>query len=444
MGSKLYFDACFNKANIRKVFRSRILPSTSIGLDGITSKKFEDCLDREETIILRKVKLETYSFTRYKEKLIVKAYDKNPRQISIPTVRDKLVLRVVHEILKLTFASEKFYRPQKIVSNIKSKLDLGRDVTFIRVDVKNFYPTISHEKLISRLKRRVRVKPLLTLIRNAMENETGLSGRKSVGIPQGLSISNLLANIYLLRFDDAMLKFCESISANYYRYVDDILIISSAEKGEMILARLTSELKKDELVAHEKDADFGKTTQKTLTEGINYLGYRFQDGHIFVRPRSLQRMYDNILKAMSAFHFGQRADNSINIFRLNLKISGCVLNGTKLGWLQYFSEIDTIFQLHALDAFVMKHAKRKIPLEHHAEIKSFVRSYFVINHLTHESDYVPNFDKFNIDEKIALISKLTMQRQAQIVNWSDDDIILTFETLLKKEAKKLETDVKQY
>ncbi|WP_227667153.1 reverse transcriptase domain-containing protein [Klebsiella variicola] len=40
------------------------------------------------------------------------------------------------------------------------------------------------------------------------------------GVPQGLSISNILASIYLQGVDNEMLKF----DVTYYRYVDDVLM----------------------------------------------------------------------------------------------------------------------------------------------------------------------------------------------------------------------------
>lgn len=47
------------------------------------------------------------------------------------------------------------------------------------------------------------------------------------GIPQGSPISDLIANFYLLDFDEELLAYAKSINGIYRRYCDDILIVYS-------------------------------------------------------------------------------------------------------------------------------------------------------------------------------------------------------------------------
>ena len=68
-------------------------------MDKITPKKFDQTLDENIDIILRKVKNNSYSFTRYKMQVSSKGPDKNPRIICIPAMRDKLVAAILNEIL---------------------------------------------------------------------------------------------------------------------------------------------------------------------------------------------------------------------------------------------------------------------------------------------------------------------------------------------------------
>lgn len=443
MSAKAYYDANFQKSVLRSVFHSRIRSSTSVGLDGISAEKYEEILELEEDIILRKVSLETYKFTRFKEKLILKGHGKPPRQLGIPTTRDKLVLKIIHEIIKCVY-DQKFDKPQKIISEIKQVLGMSAYDCFVRVDVKNFYPSIDHSKLLSRLRAKVRVRQLLTLIEKAISTEIGNSGTKAVGVPQGLSISNLLSNIFLSRFDSVMDKQSDKINFYYFRYVDDILIVTNMSAASEILTLVQGELRKDGLEAHQISTDEGKTIICPMSEELDYLGYSFSADVVTVKTKSLQRMYDNLLKAMSRFHFGNKADNSVNLFRFNLKITGCVLDNAKLGWVHFFSEITSVYQLHALDAFVNKHALRKVPVKERSEIKSFVRAYYEIKHNYHETSYIPDFDKFNIDKKIETIALILMKHQAEIVNWDDDKIEITFKQLLDRETRRLEADIPSY
>lgn len=259
MSAKAYYEANFRKSVLRNVFKTRIRSSTSVGLDGISAEQYEGILESEEDMILRKIGLGTYDFTRYKEKLIIKGFNKYPRQLGIPTTRDKLVLKIIHEILKYVY-NQKFDKPQKVISEIKQVLDTSDLDCFVRVDVMSFYPSIDHSKLISRLRSKIRVLPLLTLIQKAITTEIGKSGKPTVGVPQGLSISNLLANIYLYRFDMQMKKFAINLNFHYFRYVDDILIITLQSNAGDILKLVRSELRKDKLEAHELSASDGKTT----------------------------------------------------------------------------------------------------------------------------------------------------------------------------------------
>lgn len=52
---------------------------------------------------------------------------------------------------------------------------------------------------------------------------------KSFGIPQGLPISDVLANIYMKDFDLSVSKWCEERSGFYQRYSDDIICIIPSE-----------------------------------------------------------------------------------------------------------------------------------------------------------------------------------------------------------------------
>ena len=74
----------------------------------------------------------------------------------------------------------------------------------------------------------VRKKEILHLLKDAISQATlakpsgGKKSYQTKGVPQGLSISNILANIYMAPID---CKYSKKSSYKYYRYVDDILIL---------------------------------------------------------------------------------------------------------------------------------------------------------------------------------------------------------------------------
>lgn len=70
-------------------------------MDNITPKVFEAHLTDNIQIISKKVLAGAYSFTRYREILISKGRGKEPRVISIPTIRDKLALAAYYSFYRM-------------------------------------------------------------------------------------------------------------------------------------------------------------------------------------------------------------------------------------------------------------------------------------------------------------------------------------------------------
>lgn len=80
-----------------------MMAKCTVGVDRVNFKNFKNNLSENSSIIERKVKNGTYTFSRYKEVLILKGKDKLPRTIYIPTIRDKIVLSLLKEILFNSF-----------------------------------------------------------------------------------------------------------------------------------------------------------------------------------------------------------------------------------------------------------------------------------------------------------------------------------------------------
>lgn len=59
-----------------------------------------------------------------------------------------------------------------------------------------------------------------------------LSKQNENGIPQGTTISDVIANMYMIDFDILMKKFATKYGGYYKRYSDDILYICKLENQE--------------------------------------------------------------------------------------------------------------------------------------------------------------------------------------------------------------------
>src|SRR5206468_8004972 len=97
-------------------------------------------------------------------------------------------------------------------------------------------------------------------------------------IPQGLSISTALSAIYLLRFDRLQL----SRNPNYFRYVDDILLICPTKSADDQLKAIGGSLSSRGLLIHKRGVA-GKTEILPVDNGVDFLGYRICIDKVSIR-----------------------------------------------------------------------------------------------------------------------------------------------------------------
>ena len=129
---------------------------------------------------------------------------------------------------------------------------------------------------------------------------------KLIGIPQGLPISALLANIYMLPFDEAMItELTEKANIYYRRYSDDIIFICLENEVDKVEKFVKEEIEKIKLII-----SFEKT-EKTLFKlennvlqsykmdgtnlikniPLNYLGFEFYGNKTLIKSKNLAGFY---------------------------------------------------------------------------------------------------------------------------------------------------------
>jgi RNA-directed DNA polymerase len=254
------------------------------------------------------------------------------------------------------------------------------------------------------------------------------------GIPQGLSISNILSSIYFTEFDNK-----HRASAKYFRYVDDILMLcpppDAGNALELMTLSLKSELKLD---AHSHTNDgAGKTTIRTLSEGIDYLGFTISKGPLRVRRASYKRMLDAIIRICS-----RKNDETDSRFmwKLNLRITGCRFMGRSIGWAFYFRQLEDIKQLHRLDVFVSQQLKRVNEAHLVPQVKNFAKTYREIRFNRKHTTYIPNFDEIDLEEMVRTLSLFDTRPIERIREQSEAKIKSNFWNLVKKETALLEKE----
>lgn len=428
----------FKARYLEELFRSKIAKSQATGKDGVRIGKFQESLAEEAAFIERKVAESTYKFTTFKERLILRGADREPRQISIPTVRDRLTLRALCQVLHIhapgTIGSTPHGLVDRVVKAIRSE-DQSLN-SFVRVDVRNFFPSVSHPILAREIRHFSFNDTVQELCMRAVATPTGgANSPNERGVPQGLSISGALSALYMLRFDGIQLKKY----SNYFRYVDDILLICSSLRADDNLKAIGRALSSRGLIIHKKGVA-GKTEIKPVSDGVDFLGYRITIEKISIRESSYRRMFKNTLKVITDYRY--RKDASRLIFRLNLKITGCVVDSRRRGWMMFFSHTEDMRQLAHLDAFVKQQLSRvKFPEQQLGNIKRFVKSYHEIRFNLNDTKYIPNLDLFDHNDKVNAIVSLSNKALEEVLTWDMEYIAQEFSRLISREVHDLEQDV---
>jgi len=399
------FKEKLRKDTFHEIFEKYIEGRASRGVDGQTAEQFKLKLDLEVEWILKKVESGSYRFTPYREKLISKGANSNPRQISVPTVRDKLVLRFLTDVLTDVFPESRSKPPHDYIKKIheySSNVSLNPDAHYLRLDVQSFYPSIDHKILLKVIRRKVRKKELINLIEGAIKTPTGVTKKQCLinerGVPQGLSISNILAAIYLHDIDQ---KLMSRHNICYSRFVDDILIIGSKSDVDELSEELPKLIKsKKKLTLHPLGVG-NKSSLEPVHIGVDYLGYHICGKTIEVRKTSFRKMYSNLMKIFTAMKHVKKRHMPKLIWRLNLSITGCVFEEKRVGWLFFFAQSKNTRQLENLDDFVQKTISNidNVAIEDLSRVKKFRKAYREIRHNFNTSRYYINFDTMSDEEK---------------------------------------------
>jgi hypothetical protein len=137
-------------------------------------------------------------------------------------------------------------------------------------DISAFFDHVDWERLLSKLDSLFPDEPLIVLLRRWITADVVYQGRhirRSQGLPLGISVSPLLANLYLDDFDSEL----GMQGFRLVRYADDFVVLAkdadsarrALEASSSVLAHLSLELNMD------------KTRIVSLSDGFSYLGYLF-------------------------------------------------------------------------------------------------------------------------------------------------------------------------
>jgi len=305
------------------------------GVDGMHVAKLRSWYFKHEQELLEKIRQGTYKPLPVKRVEIPKADGKGKRELGIPTVIDRLIqqalLQVLQPIFEPEFSDSSYgFRPgrraHQAIDKAKEYIREGYKWV-VDIDLENFFNRVHHDKLMSKVAKKVQDKTVLRLIRSYLVSGimvNGVCAYRDEGVPQGSPLSPLLSNIMLDELD----KELEARGHRFCRYADDCNIyVKTARAGTRVYEHTVRIIERHLLlkVNTEKSAVDRASRRK-------FLGFSFtnqEEARIRLAPKTVER-FKRRIKKLTSRTWGIAMEQRIKS-----------LNQYLHGWCAYFGKAET-------------------------------------------------------------------------------------------------------
>ncbi|MCI0655579.1 MAG: group II intron reverse transcriptase/maturase [Acidobacteria bacterium] len=336
------------------------------GIDGESLAAFEEELEQRLDRLHEELKSDTYRPEPVRQHRIPKAGQPGKwRKLGIPTVYDRVcqqaLLNRLEPIFEPVFDDASFgYRrgrsPKDALRKVWKELQEGNE-WIVDADLRDFFGSVDHEKLLTLVAQRIADGRVLRWIRSILEPGCVDAGRRlptEQGTPQGGVISPLLSNVLLTPFDREMRRKGYRLT----RFADDwVVTCRSRAEAQVALAVAIRILGELGVVLHAE-----KTRIVHVRHGFEFLGYKIKRG-----SRSLRLTSAKITSGVrSGTLYAYPRQKSVQHFKDQIRKLTCrrapvstetliqEINPVIRGWGNYYCRARVRRLFHQLDGWIVR------------------------------------------------------------------------------------------
>lgn len=229
------------------------------------------------------------------------------------------IARQIEENLKRAFTIRSAHR-NLISEQLHKTLNDETHKFIVRSDIKSFYESIDHARMIRVLRRNASLsRTTIRYVERLLEDYAKQTG-DPIGVPRGIGVSSLLAEIFLQQLDETLSAIPGVIA--YLRYVDDFIIVFSrsgtAEPDDTRKAHVRTAVRGLGLKMNPSKTKYLSTPIAPGRRSLDFLGYRYTlwGAHMCVdltpaRLAKYVRRIDSAFASCRAQGYSTRAQNAL-------------------------------------------------------------------------------------------------------------------------------------
>lgn len=381
------YDKVWRRDVLEEAVRRVVANRGSAGVDGQTIEQLK-AYGIKRFVDELQVQLRTH---RYHPNRVRRCYIPKPdgrqRPLGIPTLTDRVVQMAVTLVIEPIFEADfqdcsYGFRPKRSAHDahdvIRYRIRGGAKYV-VDVDLKSYFDTIPHDKLLVLVQERIGDKWILRLIRwwlKAGVLDAGQVQKPTAGTPQGGVVSPLLANIYLNLVDRIWQRRGYASphgrwTGTLVRYADDMVVLCrTPEAARHYLGVLRTLFGRMGLTLNEE-----KSRIATVEEGFDFLGLHFREG--WSRGGTPRRFALSFPCRKAMTHIRRRIKEVIRRHPLSVPVEQVVghANAVLRGWGNFFRHSNASMHFRRIDLYALDQVRLFLRRKHQAKAKRFYRQY---------------------------------------------------------------------